>query len=436
MNYKEARVYLDDLSKYGSVLGLESMNALLARIGSPQNNLKYIHIAGTNGKGSVLAYLSTVLSGAGYRTGSYLSPTLFSYRERIQVNGASIDRSSLARLVTQIAEACRSMTACGMAHPTAFEVETALAFLYFKEQGCQLVVLEAGLGGALDATNVIPAPVLSILTSISMDHTAFLGDTLSAIAAQKCGIIKPGSRVVSAAQPAEAAAVIGQACREKGCPLTVLSEGEISDVRYGLSSQQFSFREWKDISISLAGNYQIPNAALALLAATELSLCGFPLTESQIRTGLRTASWPGRFTVLRTHPAVILDGAHNPAAAKTLRDSLLTNLKGARFYYIFGVFRDKDYPSIISLTAPYAEKIFTIQTPGNPRALPADELCQAVKQVNPSACAAASIQDALKSCLRLAGAKDAIVIFGSLSFLAEAGRALEALGAAGRQINM
>ena len=200
MNYTEARVYLDEISKYGSVLGLESMKELLDRLGNPQDDLKFIHISGTNGKGSVLAYLSTVLSGAGYRTGRYISPTLFSYRERIQVDQEYIEKDALARHVTKIAAAVEDMKTAGLAGPTAFEIETALAFLYFKEKHCDIVTLETGLGGLLDATNVIRTPVIEVIASISMDHMDCLGDTLEKIAQQKAGIIKPNTLVVSAAQ--------------------------------------------------------------------------------------------------------------------------------------------------------------------------------------------------------------------------------------------
>ena len=199
MNYKEARVYLEQVSRYGSVLGLDNMRELLGRLGNPQNDLKFIHISGTNGKGSVLAYLSTILSGAGYRTGRYLSPTLFSYREKIQVDGEKINKESLAAHVTAIAEATRDMQEKNAGTPTIFEVETVLAFLYFKEKKCDIVVLETGMGGLLDATNIIETTVLEVLASISMDHMEFLGDTLGKIAEQKAGIIKPHTSVVSGA---------------------------------------------------------------------------------------------------------------------------------------------------------------------------------------------------------------------------------------------
>lgn len=425
MNYKEARVYLDQVSKYGSVLGLDNMRELLDRLGNPQNDLKFIHISGTNGKGSVLAYLSTVLSGAGYRTGRYLSPTLFSYRERIQVDGENIDRESLAAHVTAIAEAAREMKEQEAGVPTVFEVETALAFLYFKEKKCDIVVLETGLGGAMDATNVITTPVMEVIASISMDHMEFLGDTLEKIAEQKAGIIKPDTVVVSAKQERSAEAVIRRTCEEKHCSFHEVEPEALRDVEYGYERQSFSYKNWKNIEISLAGSYQIINAALALEAVEALrGQQILQISEEQVYEGFRRTQWRGRFTLIGKHPDIIMDGAHNPAAAQVLRESLELYFKGRRLRYIFGVFRDKDYETIISLTAPLAEHIVTVETPGNPRALPAAELRDAVAKVNPSVEAADSVEEAVRRSLEQADEKDVIVIFGSLSFLGEAEQAV------------
>lgn len=425
MNYAEARVYLDEISKYGSVLGLENMKELLCRLGNPQDDLSFIHISGTNGKGSVLAYLSTILSNAGYRTGRYISPTLFSYRERIQVDEEKIEKESLARHVTAIAQAIEEMKAEHAGNPTAFEVETALSFLYFKEKQCDIVVLETGLGGALDATNVIKTTAMEVITPISMDHMEFLGDTLEKIAEQKAGIIKPHTTVVSACQEPEAARVISRVCKEKECILKTVNPEEITEVVYDIQKQQFSYKTWKQAVIALAGSYQIANAALALEAVDALRKLGFTLTDRQVYEGLAKAVWKGRFTLLATNPAVILDGAHNPGAAKELQRSLNLYFKGKKLYYIFGVFQDKDYKEVIRLTAPLAEHIITVQTPNNPRALSADRLKEAVSGINPSVEAADSIQDAVHIARNLAQKDDAIIIFGSLSFLGEAEKALE-----------
>lgn len=428
MNYEEARVYLDETSKYGSVLGLENMRELLGRLGNPQDDLKFIHISGTNGKGSVLAYLSTVLSGAGYRTGRYISPTLFSYRERIQVDEEYIEKESLAFHVTAIAEAVEDMKEKHAGTPTAFEVETALAFLYFKEKQCDIVVLETGLGGALDATNVIQTTLLEVIASISMDHMDFLGDTLEKIAEQKAGIIKPHTKVVSAWQDAEAEKVIRRTCKEKGCTFQIADRNLISDVSYGLAEQSFSYKTWKHVTITLAGSYQILNAAVALEVIDALRESGFLLSREQVYEGMKKTCWKGRFTLLAREPAVIIDGAHNPGAALELKRSLTLYMKGKKLHYIMGMFRDKDYEKVIELTAPLAEHVITVETPGNPRALPAKELQKAVARIQPSCEAAESIQEAVEKSLRNAGKEDAIIIFGSLSFLGEAEKAVEKCG--------
>jgi len=424
MNYKEARVYLDEVSKYGSVLGLESMRELLHRLGDPQNELKFIHISGTNGKGSVLAYLSTILSGAGYRTGRYISPTLFSYRERIQVDGEYIEKESLACHVTAIAAAAEDMQKAGLPSPTVFEIETALAFLYFKEKRCDIVTLEVGCGGLLDATNVITTTLMEVIASISMDHTDLLGDTLAKIAAQKAGIIKPDTMVVSAQQKSEAAQVIKDTCKEQHCTLQMVDESKISNVHYGAEGQTFSYKEWENVAISLAGSYQIKNAALALEGVEALRKLGYALSDQQVREGLLHTAWRGRFTTLRRDPTVIIDGAHNPAAALELKESLERYFPGKTLYFVMGMFKDKDYAQVIDLTAPLARHIITVETPGNPRALPARELAEAVGKVNPSVEWADSVAHGVEKALAMAGKEDAVIVFGSLSFLGEAADAV------------
>ena len=251
MNYEEARVYLEEASKYGSVLGLDNMRHLLEHLGNPQDSLKFIHISGTNGKGSVLAYLSTILTAAGYRVGRYISPTLFSYRERIQVNEERIEKEALARHVSAIAEAIKDMEEKNLGNPTPFEIETALSFLYFQEKNCDLVVLETGLGGALDATNVIKTTVMEIITPISMDHMAFLGDTLEKIAVQKAGIIKPHTAVVCGPQEAEARSVLEETARKQEASLEFLDMGEVKEIQYGYEKQSFTWRDFEDVEIPL-----------------------------------------------------------------------------------------------------------------------------------------------------------------------------------------
>ena len=298
MDYREARVYLENAAKYGSVLGLDNMRELLRRLGNPQDDLKFIHISGTNGKGSVLAYLSTVLKESGYRVGRYISPTLFSYRERIQVNEEYIEKEALARLTTRIAKAVERMQEEGKTHPTVFEIETALGFLYFREKACDLVVLETGLGGLEDATNVVKTTVMEVITSISMDHMGILGNTLAEIAANKAGIIKPQTAVVSVRQHPEAMEVIETVCRREECRLFVADTGQASAIRYGWETQSFHYKEYENLKISLGGAYQIENAALAVEAVRTLNKLGYSIMEEQLRRGLEKTRWRGRFTVL------------------------------------------------------------------------------------------------------------------------------------------
>lgn len=420
MNYEEAREYLDQVSKGGSVLGLDNMRELLKRLENPQDSLKFVHISGTNGKGSVLAYVSTVFKEAGYRTGRYISPTLFSYREKIQVNESFIGREDLARLTEEVKKAAEEMQNSGKGFPTIFEIETALAFLYFAEQKCDIVILETGLGGALDATNVITTSVMEVITSISMDHMEFLGDTLGKIALQKAGIIKPHTSVVSAVQDMEAMEVIRDVCRKKECVFDTVDQEQIKDISYGYEGQSFSYKDWKNIKISLMGSYQIKNAALALEAIEALRKLGYELNDKAVYQGMKTAVWKGRFTVISKEPFIIMDGAHNQAAAEELVRSLKLYYPGKKFYYIFGMFRDKDYHQVIRLTAPLAEHIVTVETPENPRALPAEELKKAVAEVNPSVEAAGNLRMAVNRVMEQSDKDAVIVIFGSLSFLGEA----------------
>ena len=423
MNYQEARAFLDEVGKSGSVLGLEGMRELLNRLGNPQDELKFIHISGTNGKGSELAFLSEILTKSLYLTGSFISPTLNSYRERIQVDKEMIDRDSLASLTTKVKTAIDSMLADGLQSPTVFEVETAISFLYFIQKQCDIVVLETGLGGTLDATNVVTTTVLEVIASIGMDHMMFLGNTLGEIAKNKAGIIKPNTAVVSAKQEPEAEAVVKEVSKNQNADLSIVDPKEIKDVHYGYERQSFSYKNWKNIEISLAGTYQIKNAALALEAVEALRRLGFELSEENVRKGMAGADWRGRFSVIHKDPVVVIDGAHNPAAATVLKESLETYFKGKNLYYIFGVFADIDYEKVIELTAPLAKRIVTVQTPDNPRALPAEELKKAVEKVNPNVTSADSVAKAVEEVKAMRTNDDVVIVFWSVSFLSLADEA-------------
>lgn len=419
MNYEEARVYLDNAAKYGSVLGLDNMKEMLARLDNPQDKLKFIHISGTNGKGSVLAYLSTVLKEAGYRVGRYISPALFRYRERIQVNEIFIEKDSLAAHVAAIKAAADAMEEEGLPHPTSFEIETALSFLYFKEKKCDIVVLETGLGGLDDATNVITTTVMEVIASISMDHMGVLGNTIEEIAAKKAGIIKPETLVVTMQQKKEAMQVVLDTAKEKNCSVMIASPKRAKDIHYGYEEQSFTYGGYDNLRISLAGSYQIANAVLAVEAVKGLVRLGYQITEEVLRSAFFHTKWPGRFTLIRKDPVFIIDGAHNRDAAQVLKESIELYFQNKKIYYIMGVFKDKEYDQILKTTAPFAEAIITIETPHNDRALLAQELAIAAAKYHNHVEAAKSIRDALDKSLSMAGKDDVIIAFGSLSFLGE-----------------
>lgn len=416
MNYREAMEYIEQAGQYGISPGLDSIRRLCGRLGDPQEGLKFVHIAGTNGKGSVSAYIASVLKCGGYHVGRYISPTIFEYRERIQVNDRPIARSALCRYMEQVKEACDEITALGLPHPTPFEIETALGFLYFQEKRCDIVVLETGMGGLLDATNVVENTLVAVLTSISMDHMKYLGETLGEIAAQKAGIIKAGARVAVLAQSQEVMEVIGKKCQEMHCSVSIARTEDARHVHYGLEKQWFDYGGAR-VEIALAGKYQIDNAVLALTALKALGEAGFPVAEQKLREGMLGTVWPGRFTVVGRKPWFIVDGAHNEDAARRLAESVAFYFKDKRIIYIMGVLRDKEYGKIISLTHSLAEQIITVTPPDNPRALSAYELAREVAQVHPAVTAADSLEEAVEMSRLLAGKEDIILAFGSLSFL-------------------
>lgn len=425
MTYKEAKQFLEDCNQYAGEFTLEPLKEMLRRLGNPQDELSFVHIAGTNGKGSVLAFVSTILKEAGYRVGRYISPTIFSYRERIQVNETYISREDLARLTEKIRTVGEQMLLEGMQHPTMFEAETALAFLYFTEQKCDLVVLECGMGGRMDATNVIRNTAAAVFASISMDHMGFLGDTLAKIAENKAGIIKPGCTVVTLKQPAEAQRAILEQARLCGCTVVTAEPEQAVNRQRGLFSQSFDYKEQKEIQISLSGEYQFANASLALEVIDALRAKGYEIPKAAVRKGLKEAVWIGRFSVIAREPYVIADGAHNRDAARKLAETIEHYLQGKRLIYIMGVLADKEYDAVIERTARYASEIITVMTPDNVRALPAEDLAKAVAVHNSHVQAAESIQAAVSRAYELAEKEDVILAFGSLSYLGELVRAVQ-----------
>lgn len=425
MTYEEAKSFLESCNQYSGEFTLVPLQELLKRLGDPQDKLKFVHIAGTNGKGSTLAYVSTVLKAAGYRVGRYISPTIFSYRERIQVNEEYISREALIRLTEQIRATGQQMLAEGLGHPTMFEAETALAFLYFAEQDCNLVVLEVGMGGRTDATNVIKNTVAAVLASISMDHMGFLGNTLGEIAENKAGIIKPGCTVVTIRQEPEAEKAVLRQAKEYGCPVVTVEPDMAVNRRRGLFKQCFDYKDDKNIEISLSGEYQFANAALALEVLEALRGKGYEIPEKAVREGLRTTVWNGRFTVVAEEPYFIVDGAHNRDAAEKLKDTIEKYLSGKRLIYIMGVLADKEYEVVVQKTVPYASEVLTIMTPDNPRALPAEALADTIRPYNSHVQTAGSPEEAVEKAYAMAEKEDVILAFGSLSYLGELVRCVQ-----------
>ena len=426
MDYREARAYME--TNPGVIeLGLSRVRALLEELGHPEKALKYIHIAGTNGKGSILSYISTVLTHAGYRVGRYISPTLYSYRERFQIDGEPVSREVFTALTEQIAGAVERIKKRGVSRPSAFELETVLCFLYFQREHCDWVVLECGMGGREDATNVIPAPEAAVFAAISMDHMGYLGGSLEEIAEEKAGIIKNGTHVVTGRQAPQVQKVLEKACSHEGVPLTLADASLAKIEKNCLDGQVFVYQDCR-MEISLPGSCQVENAVTAFEVLKVLQQKGVRLTDQQIREGMKKTVWNGRFTCIGKKPYFFVDGAHNPAAAAKLKDSIELYFKEKRLIFINGVFADKDYPEIIRLTAPLADKIFTVATPGSKRALPADRLAEAVAVVNPEVEACRSLEAAVQKAYDCAAEEDVIMAFGSLSFIGELTRIVEKYG--------
>lgn len=384
MTYSDAIGFLSGIQLFGQQLGLETMRALLAQMGNPHESLRFLHIAGTNGKGSVAAMSQSVLTAAGYRTGLYTSPHLISFCERIQIDGKLISEADVACLVEEIKPLLRSTPR----HPTLFEVVTAIALQYFREQRVDVVVWETGLGGRLDATNVVN-PLVSVITNIAFDHMQYLGDTLAKIAAEKAGIIKPGIPVVTAAE-GEALEVIRQVCAEQNAPLTVVTVGENRT--------------------PLIGPHQAINCAVA---ETSLRATGLKITAEQMRTGLARTRWPGRFEIVRQQPLTILDGAHNPHGAEALAATLREQFAGRKLTLILGVLRDKDYTEVCRILAPLASRILCVPV-ANERTASAEDIVRACRPAIAEVC-----RDVREAYAKAADA-EVVIIAGSLFLIGEA----------------
>ena len=405
MTCEEAVAYIENYTWSKSRLGLERTRALLHALGDPQKQLKFVHVAGSNGKGSTCAMLERILRAAGYRTGLYISPYIQDFCERIQLAGENIPRDRLAAVTERVAAAADAMDD----HPSQFELVTAIGMVYFAEEHADLVVLEVGMGGALDSTNVIDAPEAAVLTNIGLEHTEYLGDTVAAIAETKAGIVKPGCSCVCYDGDPEAAAVVRRICAERGVPLTEADFTQIEPRESSLDGQRFSYRG-TEYDLSLLGRHQLYNAAVALETVGVLRGRGWAIDEAAVQTGLREVRWPARLEVLGREPLFLLDGGHNPQCAEALAGSLKELLPGEKAVFLMGVLADKDYPAIVDTLAPLASAFFCL-TPLSDRALPADDLAAFLAARGLPAQACGDIPAGIEAALEAGGP---VVAFGSL----------------------
>ena len=455
MNYIEAMEFLEETKKYGSQLGLTSIRNLMAELGNVQDEIPLVHIGGTNGKGSVGAMLSQALTESGYKVGRFCTPDVFAYEDEFQMNGINIEKDRLAQLFTKVKEACDKLTSQGKPHPTRFEVETAAAFSWFYEEQCDIALLEVGMGGETDATNLIKQPLVSVLTSISVDHIRFLGNSLGEIATVKSGIIKPQVPVVTMEQKPEAFAQIEKKAKEMQAELIIAKADQAQQItqkngRYVfgwnvpdyvhnekeavectekilLDKQDNEFRKMQQkmhINLSLCGAFQVENAVCVLNVLQILQKKYPKITKETIQHGLAHTTWHGRMEQLGAEPDFYLDGAHNEDAVRKLRKTLDEGFSDRRIVYIMGVLADKDYEKMIQMIFRPGDHVYTV-TPQNPRALDGKELEKQLLEQKIDARYCENVQDAVLYALRDAQKGDMILAFGSLSYLRNVREAYE-----------
>lgn len=408
MNYTEALEYMDSVGFFGSKPGLERISALADRLGNPQKKLKFVHIAGTNGKGSCAAMLSSVLKAAGYRTGLYTSPYLFRFNERMQINGEQIPDEALAEIVTRIRPVAEAMED----HPTEFELMTAAAFLWFAEENCDVVVLEVGLGGRYDATNIIERPEVSVIMNIGLDHTGVLGDTVEKIAWEKAGIVKAGCPCVSYQQETGVREVIENECRRLAADFTEADFAAIEPIFDSLESQAFIYKG-TSYALPLIGEHQLKNAAVVIEAVEKLRQKGWNIDAEALERGLYAVTWPARFEVVDEEPYFIVDGGHNPQCAQTVRDNLLRYFAEEHRVLLIGVLADKDYMELADILNEAADEYICV-SPDSPRALSAAELGGYLGRFGKPVQVCESIPEAVAAAREAAGESGVVCAVGSL----------------------
>ena len=409
MTYEEALSYIHSICWKGSKLGLDRTRELLGKLDDPQKELKFIHIAGTNGKGSTAAMLSSILEEAGYRVGLYTSPFINRFNERMQVNHQPIPDEELAALTEYVRPHADAMADS----PTEFELITALAMVWFARQKCDIVVLEVGMGGELDSTNIIDVPEAAVIAAMGMDHVKELGPTMADIARAKAGIIKEGGRVVSYGGNPEADEVIAAVCRARNASLCQPDFSAIVPVDFSLEGQTFSYKGWRGLRIPLVGAYQMNNAAVVLETVEVLRQRGWSVSDEAVRQGLADTRWPARFEVLRRDPVFIVDGGHNPHGIRATAESLSRLFPGRKITFVTGVMADKDVEHILGLIVPLADQFFTVR-PDNPRAMDAGELAARIEAMGAKATACASVRDGVDRAIQAEGPHGVACALGSL----------------------
>ncbi len=422
MNVTEALKYIHSVSWMGSIPGLSRTQALLARMGNPEKKLKFVHIAGTNGKGSTAAMLASVLREAGVRVGLYTSPYILRFNERMQVNGEPIEDDELAEITEYVQPLADSLEE----HPTEFELVTCVAMEYFARHACELVVLEVGLGGEFDSTNVIDAPEAAVIVNIGMDHMQVLGDTLEEIAHAKAGIIKPGCDCVLYAQLPNVEAVFEAACRERGARLHRAGMEALHPISHALTGQVFDWRDMKGLRIPLLGEHQLHNASCVLTTIEVLQSKGWRIPEEAIRSGLANVTWPGRFQVMRENPLFIIDGGHNPQCLEALVRAFQDYLPGRKVTFLSGCMADKDYAEMFGDLIPFAKEFITV-TPNNPRSLSADALAENLRARGLTATPCATIAEGVRKAIEHAGPDGVVCSCGSLYMISDVVDALKEL---------
>lgn len=418
MSYESTLAYIHGVQWRGQKPGLDRIRALLNHLGNPEERLKFVHIGGTNGKGSTAALMESVLRKAGYRTGLYTSPFINRFNERIRVDGQEITDEALELIVNEIRPFADAMEDL----PSEFELITAVAMVYFSRMGCDIVVLEVGMGGEFDATNVIPCPEVAVLTAIGLDHTAVLGPTVADIARTKSGIIKEGGDVVSYGHLPEADTEIQAACQRNHATLWPVDFDLLVLKDLTLDERTFDLGPIQNLKMPLLASYQPKNAAVAVTALSVLAHKGWHITEQHIREGFAAVQWPGRFEVLGRHPIFLLDGSHNPQGIAATADSLRELFPGQKFVFLLSIMADKDVDAMLSILAPLAQQCFTV-TADNPRAMPADQLADKLQALGCRAECCASIPEAVAAAQGAAGYDGRVCALGTLYFSGDVRRA-------------